>query len=157
MSRREALGCLLLLTVLATGRLVRQLVLLDPAGGWRDPGWLAAYLPEAAAPPVAAFAPALPAPDAAPLLIDPNTCPADSLCLLPGIGPALAERLLAARAAGVHFARARDLQAVRGIGPRTIERLAPYLVFVNRDSASEDNKQTARSQAPADDPAGNCP
>jgi DNA uptake protein ComE-like DNA-binding protein len=61
--------------------------------------------------------------------IDPNAAPAVELERLPGIGPALAGRIVAARAAGTVFHRADDLRRVRGIGPRTVERLAPYLRF----------------------------
>lgn len=131
MMRRELLGCILLVVLVSAGRLVRHALLVDGTGGWREPGWLESHLPEMPAeemPPAAGRAP-LPT-----ALIDPNTSPADSLCLLPGIGPALAERIIAAREGGLRFARARDLQAVRGIGPRTIERLEPYLVFSLQDT-----------------------
>lgn len=141
MTRRELVGCLLLLALILGGRLVRHALLVDPSGGWREPGWLEERLPEA--PPVvdaaAARRPRFPS---APL--DPNTSCVDSLCLLPGIGPALAERIVAARQDGLRFARARDLQEVRGIGPRTVERLAPYLTFPEADSSRADEPQTAR-------------
>lgn len=131
MTRRELLGCLLLAALILAGRAVRHGLLVDETGGWREPGWLQDHLPEMT------FEPE-PAPASRPILapasLDPNTCSADSLCLLPGIGPALAQRIIAAREQGVHFARARDLQVVRGIGPRTIERLEPYLVFSQSDS-----------------------
>ncbi len=142
MTRRELLGCLLLLVAVLGGRLVRHNLMVDAGGGWREPGWLTAHMaPTAAEDSLAtATAPpsARPAAGEAPLpagLVDPNTSPADSLCLLPGIGPALAARIVAARETGVHFARARDLQAVRGIGPRTVARLEPYLAFSQSDSA----------------------
>lgn len=132
MTRRELLGCLLLVLLVLGGRLVRQALLVDPAGGWREPGWLAERLPAATD---HDEPDPLPAARRTPPRLDPNTSPADSLALLPGIGPALAGRIVAARQQGVQFACARDLQAVRGIGPRTIERLEPYLVFAERDSA----------------------
>jgi len=130
-TRRDLLGVLLVLLLVLAGRGVRHALIVDPAGGWREPGWLAAQLPPLTkpSPPRRPSGPTRPA---APL--DPNTCPADSLELLPGIGPALAGRIVAARAAGLHFACARDLQEVRGIGPRTVERLAPYLAFAGTDS-----------------------
>jgi len=47
--------------------------------------------------------------------------PADSLDLLPGIGPVLAARIVAAR--GVHgFSSWDEVLAVKGIGPRLIAR-----------------------------------
>jgi hypothetical protein len=141
MTRRELVGCLLLIALILGGRLVRHALLVDPAGGWREPGWLEERLPatpEAVAPSavVRARLPSVP--------LNPNTSCVDSLCLLPGIGPALAERIVAAREAGLRFARARDLQEVRGIGPRTVERLAPYLSFPASDTASAAEPQTAR-------------
>lgn len=143
MTRRELLGCLVLIALVLVGRGVRHALLVDPAGGWRDPGWLEAYLPalppeQPPEPPPAKRS----SPPARPL--DPNTSPVDSLILLPGIGPALAERIVAARAEGVHFARARDLQAVRGIGPRLVERLTPYLYFSQTDSSNGDPRHSAR-------------
>lgn len=135
MTRREFWGCLLLVMLVLAGRVVRHALLVDASGGWREPGWLASCLPETADPiDPASDAPAAASPRLGAASLDPNTCSVDSLCLLPGIGPALAARIAAAREAGVHFACARDLQAVRGIGPRTVERLAPYLAFVEADS-----------------------
>lgn len=64
-----------------------------------------------------------------PTPLDPNTADLDALVRLPGIGPALARRILAARDAGPPFARLEDLRRVRGVGPRTLARLAPLLVF----------------------------
>jgi DNA uptake protein ComE-like DNA-binding protein len=52
-----------------------------------------------------------------------STAPADSLELLPGIGPVLASRLLAARRGRGSFTSWDDVLRVRGIGPKTIERL----------------------------------
>ena len=81
--------------------------------------------------------------------IELNRARVPELCLLPGIGPALAGRIVAARARGVHFACARDLQEIRGIGPRVAARLEPYLVFEagHRDSAPD---RHSASVAPAD-------
>ena len=52
-----------------------------------------------------------------------STAPADSLDLLPGIGPVLASRIAGARAARGGFTSWDDVLEVRGIGPRTVERL----------------------------------
>lgn len=61
--------------------------------------------------------------------LDVNTAPAESLAALPGIGPVLAARIVADRAAHGPFAGPADLQRVRGIGPRLASRLAPRLRF----------------------------
>lgn len=127
MTRREALAVLAVVLLILAGRGLRSHLLLGPDGGWRDPQWLADRLPEPPPPPPAAVPRAAPAVLSGPL--DPNTCPRDSLLLLPGIGPALADRILAARAQGVHFASPADLRVVKGIGPKLSARLAPWLLF----------------------------
>lgn len=62
-------------------------------------------------------------PAIAPMLIDPNTADADTLRLLPGIGPGLAKRIIADRETNGPFRSIRDLERVDGIGPRTVDRL----------------------------------
>jgi competence protein ComEA len=62
-----------------------------------------------------------------PMRMDPNTASAAMLERLPGIGPALAARIVEHRELHGPFRRPRDITAVRGIGPATYERLAPYL------------------------------
>jgi competence protein ComEA len=61
--------------------------------------------------------------------IDPNEADTRTLETLPGVGPAIARRIVAARAGGRRFRRAEELTRVRGIGARTVERIAPYLRF----------------------------
>ena len=52
-----------------------------------------------------------------------STAPRDSLQLLPGIGPVLAERIASTRSGRRLFTRWDDLLAVKGIGPKTLDRL----------------------------------
>lgn len=60
--------------------------------------------------------------------LDLNTASASQLEALPGIGPALAARIVEHRARHGPFRRLEDLLAVRGIGERTLEALRPHVV-----------------------------
>jgi len=64
---------------------------------------------------------------APPALLDPNGATREELIALPGIGPALAGRILADREQNGPYRRARDLLRVSGIGPATLNRIKPYL------------------------------
>ena len=78
---------------------------------------------------LAAAAPALSGGPGAPppaLRIDVNAAGAAELELLPNIGPARAEAIVASRRAAGRFRALADLERVRGIGPRTVRSLAPY-------------------------------
>ena len=59
-------------------------------------------------------------------VLDPNTAPADSLELLPGIGSVLADRIVEYRRTR-RFEREIDITEVKGIGPKLYERIRPYL------------------------------
>ena len=59
--------------------------------------------------------------------IDPNRADEVELDRLPGVGPATARAIVAARERGLSFRMAGDLSTVRGIGPATVERLRPLL------------------------------
>jgi hypothetical protein len=67
--------------------------------------------------------------------IDLNRADARLLEALPGIGPARARDILAARRRRV-FVDVGDLERVHGIGPRSLERLRPY-VYVDPGSPHE--------------------
>ena len=61
--------------------------------------------------------------------IDPNRASASELTRLPGIGPALAGRIVADRVSRGAFSSPQALLRVRGIGPKTLERIRGYLSF----------------------------
>jgi DNA uptake protein ComE-like DNA-binding protein len=64
--------------------------------------------------------------------INPNTAAPAELALLPRIGPKLAAAIATHRAESQQqpaFQIPDDLQAVHGIGPRTVARLRPLLYF----------------------------
>ena len=66
--------------------------------------------------------------------INPNTAPMGSLIRLDGIGPARAHDMIEYRQqhsqpGGAAFQLPGDLEAIRGIGPKTVEKLSDELVF----------------------------
>ncbi len=61
-------------------------------------------------------------------LVDINRASWPELAQLPGIGQTLALRIVESREAQGPFLDHSDLQRVRGIGPRTVENLRPYLL-----------------------------
>jgi len=71
---------------------------------------------------------ALPWPDAR---IDINAASAAELRVLPGVGPALAERIVDDRAAGGPFATVDDLDRVHRIGPALVESVRPHAVAIH--------------------------
>lgn len=60
--------------------------------------------------------------------INPNTDPWWKLAALPGIGRGKADRIVEFRKQHV-LRRPGDLAQVRGIGPATVARIAPFLYF----------------------------
>lgn len=59
--------------------------------------------------------------------VDINAADWPELSVLPNIGETLAKRIVDSRNAEGPFADVDDLQRVRGIGPKTLEQLRPYL------------------------------
>jgi competence protein ComEA len=60
-------------------------------------------------------------------IVDLNTADVSELERLPGVGPALARRIVAHRQAHGRFNRPEALTDVRGIGPQTYQALQEYL------------------------------
>ena len=78
----------------------------------------------------AAFAaPRPPMAQTAPAPLNLNEITVEQLDELPGIGPALAERIVAYRDAHGPFTRIEELNDVKGIGARTVDKLRPHLVL----------------------------
>lgn len=60
--------------------------------------------------------------------VDVNTADLTALTTLPGIGPAKARAIIAERGRA-RFRSANDLLRVKGIGPATVRRLRPLIIF----------------------------
>jgi competence ComEA-like helix-hairpin-helix protein len=65
-----------------------------------------------------------------------NTAETDELTNLPGVGPAMAERIVAARP----FHALEDLLKVSGIGPALLERLSPLVEVSELEGLEEDDE-----------------
>lgn len=59
--------------------------------------------------------------------LDPNGASAPELALLPGVGPGLAQRIVASRRSNGPFRTTDDLDRVSGIGPKTLEKIRPWI------------------------------
>jgi competence protein ComEA len=59
--------------------------------------------------------------------IDLNTAGLDDLVKLPGVGPVTAQHILAARAERP-FSTVAELSRVKGIGPKTLDKIKPFVV-----------------------------
>ena len=121
--------------LLISGHLIRQNMLIGPEGRWREHLWLDALVdgPANAAekPPKIVLTTPLPI----------NSCSADSLMLLPRVGPVLAARIDEARKSGLVFCTAEDLRRVKGIGPALSARLDTLVLYANSPQAPSDSLQ----------------
>ena len=61
--------------------------------------------------------------------VNVNTSDQEELQLLPAIGPVLADRILDYRRQHGPFSSVDELRRVRGIGPKTVQKLSHYLEF----------------------------
>lgn len=89
-------------------------------------------------------------PGLAPASIDMDRAGIAELDRLPGIGPALAARIVADREARGPFGSIEGLQRVRGVGPALARRVQPYVTF----SLPARPDLTEKSERPARAPQG---
>lgn len=80
-------------------------------------------------------APAKKKPPAAPVNL--NTATSEELQLVPGIGPVTAEKILQMRKSYGAFKSVDHLRAVRGIGPKRLEKMRKYLTVGKAASRSK--------------------
>jgi competence protein ComEA len=66
--------------------------------------------------------------------VDVNKAEWPELIQLPSVGRTLAERLVIEREQNGAFRDVDDLRRVSGIGPRTLERIKPYLLPIPKES-----------------------
>jgi len=84
--------------------------------------------------------------------IDPNTAGEEDLDRLPGVGPAVAGRIVQTRQDRGPFTGPDDLLSVPGVGPAILARITPYLEWPNRPPSG-----SARPPRPGTDPADGKP
>ncbi len=106
----------------------------DPAApppGPRDGGLVPAALAALGSGPWAGPAPAPPPCGSAKFsgVVNLNSATERELDLLPGIGPAKAQRIVAWRARNGRFRRIKDLRRVKGFGRKTVLKLFPHLTL----------------------------
>jgi len=61
--------------------------------------------------------------------IDINHADRDTLCLLPGVGPGIARRILEDLAINGPFEKPSDLERVKGIAAKTRQAIEPWVKF----------------------------
>src|SRR5271156_184878 len=74
-------------------------------------------------------------PPAAPVNL--NTATSEELQLVPGIGPATADKILQMRKSYGAFKSVDDLLAIRGIGKKRLEKMRKYLIAGRPAAASK--------------------
>src|SRR5580704_7989798 len=86
-----------------------------------------------------------------PTPINLNTATSEELQLVPGIGPVTAEKILQMRKSYGAFKSVDDLRAVRGIGPKRLEKMRKYLTVGK--AASQSKPASASKPATPSKPA----
>ena len=80
-----------------------------------------------------------------------NTANSEQLQTVPGIGPATAEKILQMRKSYGAFKSVDDLLAIRGLGPKRLEKMRKYLT-VGKLTAAKPTMPPAKSVPPAEKP-----
>ncbi len=80
-----------------------------------------------------------------------NTATSEELQLVPGIGPATADKILQMRKSYGAFKSVDDLLAIRGLGPKRLEKMRKYLT-VGKLTVAKPTMPTAKSVPPAEKP-----
>lgn len=88
-------------------------------------------------------------PPAAPVNL--NTATSEELQTVPGIGPATAEKILLMRKNYGAFKSVDDLLAIKGLGPKRLEKMRKYLT-VGKTTTSSRPAAPTKSAAPPNPP-----
>lgn len=75
-------------------------------------------------------------PDVAEFQVDINSADWPEVALMPGVGEVLAKRIVTDRETHGPFQDHQDLRRVRGIGPKTLDGMRPYLVPMPETAAT---------------------
>jgi len=70
-------------------------------------------------------------------VVNINSASSEQLQLLPRVGPALSERIILFRETNGAFKSADELVAVKGIGEKSMEYLAPYVATSGETTLTE--------------------
>ena len=121
-NRNEQIAILVLIALLIVGSVVSAFDYLWPSS-------IEDFEVRKGAIPVPEILPTDTAEPAQPDRIDLNTATTQELIRLPRIGPKTAARIVAYRQTHGPFKRVDDLTAVKGIGPRTIQKIRAHVAL----------------------------
>jgi len=80
-----------------------------------------------------------------------NAATSEELQLVPGIGPSTAEKILQMRKSYGPFKSVDDLLAIRGLGPKRLDKMRKYLT-VGKTSGSKSKGAPQATRAPGKQP-----
>jgi len=96
-----------------------------------------------------AFGVSLPAKKKPPAVpVNLNTATSEELQLVPGIGPVTADKILQMRKSYGAFKSVDDLSAIRGIGPKRLEKMRKYLTVGKAAAAAKPANPSKPSTPP---------
>jgi len=86
-----------------------------------------------------------------------NTADSTQLQLVPGIGPSTAEKILQMRKSYGAFKSLNDLMAIRGIGPKRLEKMKKYLTVGKSAAPAPNTAQPASAKTKLRAPTKSAP
>jgi competence ComEA-like helix-hairpin-helix protein len=89
--------------------------------------------------------------------ININTADSTQLQLVPGIGPSTAEKILQMRKSYGAFKSVNDLMAIRGLGPKRLEKMRKYLTVGKPAAPAPNTAQPASAKTKPRTPTKSAP